>query len=389
MTTALIPDQVADLPALAERIAAAHASGTPLRVAGSGTWRDAGRPSVGEPVSLRVHRGLVEYVPGDLTLTARAGTTLHELEAITAAEGQWLGLDPVSDADGTIGATIATASDGPLSHAYGRVRDLVLGLEVITGTGERIRAGGRVVKNVAGFDLVRLHTGAWGTLGIITEVTLRLRARPAVESTVAIPLDDTRPLGAWLAPLGELPLAPLALEVLNAVVAQRIGLPTARTLLVRLGGNSARVAAQRVALDTICTGVEVPASCWTTLARSEPVEAYTARITHEPARVAATWQHVADQCAAHAVHDAGLQATPSRGLVRLVLPAHAVAPVEDWASFTRVIAPPGAHVTWERLPAHAWRHVPSSAGDRLSVGLRRAFDPARILNRGLLGEPDA
>jgi glycolate oxidase FAD binding subunit len=389
MTMAAPPDQVADLQALADQVADAHAAAAPLRITGSGTWLDAGRPCAGVPVAMRAHRGIVAYVPGDLTLTARAGTSLHELDAVTAAHGQWLGLDPASAADGTIGATIATASDGPLSHQYGRVRDLVLGLACITGTGELVRAGGRVVKNVAGFDLVRLHTGAWGTLGIITEVTLRLRARPAVDRTLAIPLDDARPLETFLSPLGDLPLAPLALELLNGAAAVALGLPPVRTLLVRLGGNHARVQAQAQALAAIGTGVDVPHDVWTTLARSEPAAAYVARITHEPARLALTWEHITAHCAAHTGTTARLQARPARGLVRVVLPASDIAGVDEWVVITRAIAPPGAHVTWERLPACAWPHVPSPVRDRLSVGLRRAFDPARVLNRDLLGESGA
>ena len=98
--------------------------------------------------------------------------------SVTSAEGQWLALDPFGARTGTLGATIATGSSGPLAHAFGTPRDNVLGLEVVTGTGDIVRAGGRVVKNVAGFDLTRLFTGAWGTLAVITEATVRLRARP-------------------------------------------------------------------------------------------------------------------------------------------------------------------------------------------------------------------
>ena len=129
-------------------------------------------------------------MPGDLTLTARAGTTLAEIERATAAERQLLALDPYGTARGTIGATIATASAGPLAHAFGTPRDLVLGLEFVTGDGAVIRAGGRVVKNVAGFDLTRLLTGAWGTLGVITEVSVRLRALPEMEESVALAVRD-------------------------------------------------------------------------------------------------------------------------------------------------------------------------------------------------------
>ena len=161
------------------------AARTPLRIAGRSHWMDAGRPVDATRIaSLAPHSGVVDYVPGDLTITVRGGTTLDEIERVTGAEGQWLPLDPFGSTDGTIGATIATGSFGPLAHGFGRARDLVLGVEFVTGDGRTVRGGGRVVKNVAGFDLVRLVTGSWGTIGIVTEATLRLYSRPASSLTV-------------------------------------------------------------------------------------------------------------------------------------------------------------------------------------------------------------
>ena len=135
-------------------------AGTPLRISGKSTWIDAGRPVNADRIaSLAAHSGVVEYTPGDLTITVKSGTTLGDIERITAEKGQWLPLDPFGSRDGSIGATIATGSFGPLAHAFGRARDLVLGVEFVTGQGKVVRGGGKVVKNVAGFDLVRLITG--------------------------------------------------------------------------------------------------------------------------------------------------------------------------------------------------------------------------------------
>jgi glycolate oxidase FAD binding subunit len=165
----------------AEIAAAVHdaaASGTPIRIVGRGTWLDAG-----EPVSAAAHlvladdSGLVAYAPDDLTVTTRAGTTLRELAECLDTRDQWVALDPEGGPDVTIGATVATCSYGPAAAIFGTVRDQVLGMTVVLGTGEVIRPGGRVVKNVAGFDVTRLMIGAWGTLGVITEVTLRVRPR--------------------------------------------------------------------------------------------------------------------------------------------------------------------------------------------------------------------
>src|SRR5438552_6449213 len=127
---------VDSVDALRDRVRDAADRRTPLRVVGRGTWLDAGRPVVAnESVSTRDLTGITEYVPGDLTLTARAGTTLEEIRLATAAHDQWLALDPYGGDEGTLGATIATASAGPLSTSFGTPRDLMLGLEFVTGEG--------------------------------------------------------------------------------------------------------------------------------------------------------------------------------------------------------------------------------------------------------------
>lgn len=163
---------------IATMVREAGASLTPLRIVGRGTWLDAGSPvAAGAHLTLEADTGIVAYVPDDLTLTARAGTTLRELAETLGEHDQWIALDPEGDHDSTLGATVATCSYGPAAAFFGTPRDQVLGMTVVLGTGEIIRVGGRVVKNVAGFDLTRLMVGAWGTLGVITEVTVRVRSR--------------------------------------------------------------------------------------------------------------------------------------------------------------------------------------------------------------------
>src|SRR5205085_6386596 len=107
---------------------------------GGGSWLDANRPvRANEALDVREHKGIVEYEPGDLTLTARAGTTLDEIALATGANGQWLALDPYGDPSrATLGATIATASYGPLAHAFGSPRDMTLGVELVSGTGDLV-----------------------------------------------------------------------------------------------------------------------------------------------------------------------------------------------------------------------------------------------------------
>lgn len=163
---------------IARAVREAASNRTALRIVGRGTWLDAGSHVAADvQLSLVEDQGVVAYVPDDLTVTARAGTTLNELEETLGAHNQWIALDPEGGGHVTVGATVATCSYGPAAALFGTPRDQVLGMTVILGTGDIIRVGGHVVKNVAGFDLTRLMIGAWGTLGVITEVTLRVRSR--------------------------------------------------------------------------------------------------------------------------------------------------------------------------------------------------------------------
>jgi len=352
------------------------------RIVAGGGWLDAGRPvRESAPLSLAGDRAIVEYVAGDLTLTARAGATLGDIAAVTAAEGQWLTLDPFGGPSGTIGATIATGSSGPLANSFGTPRDTVLGMEVVTGTGEIVRAGGRVVKNVAGFDLTRLFTGAWGTLAVITEVTVRLRARPERDETIALPIPDDQSLEPWLARLRALPFAPLALEMLSAALSARLGLGDQALLLARLGGNDDAVRAQRQLVAALGDSRDVPAGTWGALASVEsglatPVA--IVRVSAPPSRLHALWASLAagsDGALAHA--------TVGRGVVRAMRENAGGAPGDAWLA--RVGRCEGTHI-FERLSAAAWHDVPCRVNDPISRAIRAAFDPARRLNPGILGE---
>ena len=362
-------------------------AGAPLRIAGAGTWLDAGRPvRAREQLALGTLAGIVDYTPGDLTLTARAGTPLAAIDEATRAERQWLPLDPFGSPAGTIGATVATASAGPLAHAFGLPRDNVLGLEFVTGAGSVVRGGGRVVKNVAGFDLVRLLVGSWGTLGVLTEVTVRLRARPEAEVTLALrgpALAAPAPLLAALRTLGTTAIAPLALELVDARLAERLGLGDGPALLARLGGNEPFVAGQRAALAPLGDWTELPAAVWERLRDCEPREAGVVRFSAPPSRMAATWAHALAVCAA--LPGAFAHASVGRGVARCVMPTGG-APRE--AALARALASPfdGTRVV-ERLPAALWpAREPAPVRDRLERELRRAYDPQGILNPGILGQ---
>ena len=379
--TSVVALQPATTADVAAAVIEAAARGTPLRIAGRGLWLDAGRPTRdAAPLSLAALTGIVAYTPGDLTLTARAGTTLGQIAEATAPHGQWLTLDPFGSADGTLGATIATASTGPLAHAFGTPRDVTLGIEAVTGDGAVIRAGGRVVKNVAGFDLTRLFTGAWGTLGVLTEVTVRLRARPAVEETwcVAVAPDG---VDALCAALRAAPLAPLALELLDARAADVVGLGTSDALLVRLGGNDDAVAAQRTAIRVLGRAAPAPLDVWSTLRTAEPPGAAVVRLSTLPGRLAALWRTAGDITALG--HGAWRHASVGRGIVRLVVPAHER---EALDALVRAAAAQPATTVAERLPAAAWSALASPVPNaELARRVKRAFDPGALLNPGMLG----
>jgi glycolate oxidase FAD binding subunit len=221
-------------------------------------------PTDATRLELRRFTGIVEYVPGDLTLTARTGATLAELDDATAPHGQWCPVLPWGDDAASLGAVFATATTGPFERALGRPRDLAIGLEFVDGRGAIVRAGGRVVKNVAGFDLTRLLVGSWGTLGVITEVSVRLRARPAVDETWALAFDwsDDNAL-ARRTSFERGPYAPLALRRLESRDCHALGLARDRTLLARLGGNRSFVAAARNALHHLGHAEACDVSAWT------------------------------------------------------------------------------------------------------------------------------
>ena len=351
-----------------DAVRAAHNDRTPFRIVGRGTWLRAGC-AVGAARALDVSgvSGIIEYVPGDLTMTAQAGTTLAEIADATAAHNQWLPLDPFGDPQGTLGATLATASAGPLGGSIGLPRDVTVGLSFVTGTGEVVRGGGRVVKNVAGFDLVRLMIGAWGTLGVITEATVRLRARPETDETVALQLPEERDaLGTLLSTIRVAPVEPLAAELVSAPCARRIGLGDRSVMLVRLAGNATAVHHQRATLANLAAAEPASHDIWQTLQASDPESATIVRVSRRPSELARLW------CSALGANDVDAHATLSRGVVRLRLTSEE--PLEAFDPADRRVFESGRPNGNASEPTHA-----------ISRRLRDAFDPARILNPGILG----
>lgn len=374
--------------AVQERVRAAAGRGRSIRIVGGGCWLDANRPVRADTtLVMRSLAGIVEYEPGDLTLTARAGTTLDEIARATTAHGQWLALDPPGDPGRTtIGATIATASSGPLARAFGTPRDMTLGVEFVTGTGDVARGGGRVVKNVAGFDLTRLLTGSWGTLGIITEATVRLRALPAVQQTLVIDVGPTmREVEDVRSALHRLPFSPFAATLADTSLAHVLSATTrgGAALLVRLGGNDEAVRAQRDQMRALGEPREIDADVWRRFRSVEAPGMAVLRLSRLPSRFAATWldaKRIVEQWGGGYCHG-----DPGRGIARVVLPVDDEAASANLASILGT-AYDGTRI-FERLPAALWTLLaPPALRGRIEKGIKAAFDPRHVLNPGILGE---
>jgi glycolate oxidase FAD binding subunit len=264
----MTPDEVAEAVAAAPRV---------LPVAG-GT-----KPALSDGAALDVSglRGIADYDPAELTFTARPGTPLRDIAATLAEHGQYLPFDPpLVDAGATLGGTVAAGLAGPGAYRYGGVRDFVLGVQFVDGRGRLRRAGGRVVKNAAGFDLPKLLVGSMGRLGVLTELTMKVFPAPEATATVVFaPASLEAALGA-IARVGRGPIE-----------ADAVDLDVDGRLLVRLAGRAAPLAAR---VERLCRLVGLPAEAagddvWS-LAREltwAPADATLVRVGLTPAAVPA------------------------------------------------------------------------------------------------------
>ena len=185
----------------AERIRAAAAAGAALRIRGGGSKDFYGEALNGELLDTAPLNGVVSYEPSELVVTALAGTPLVELEALLAAQGQCLPFEPPHFSPrSTVGGMVAAGLSGPARATVGAVRDFVLGVKLLNGKGEHLTFGGQVMKNVAGYDVSRLMVGAMGTLGLLTEVSLKVLPVAQLEATLRFEMTQAEALGhlnAW------------------------------------------------------------------------------------------------------------------------------------------------------------------------------------------------
>ncbi|MBS0563877.1 MAG: FAD-binding protein [Proteobacteria bacterium] len=348
----------------------------PLAVRGGGTR---GAEPEGAPLTTARLRGITLYEPEALTLVARAGTPLDEIEAALAANRQRLAFEP-ADWRGllgtvgapTIGGTVAANISGPRRVGAGAARDACLGVRFVDGTGAVIRNGGRVMKNVTGYDLVRLMAGSWGTLGVLSEVALKVMPAPEAEVTLTLPgLEPARAVAAMAAALG----SPYA-----ASGAAR--LPDGR-VLIRLEGiaglvieRAGRMAAHLRDFGAAATVADAAsAAMWRGVRDVAPFHGRPGDVWRFSLRPSAA-AGVAARLGGEALLDWG------GGLVWALVPegTDARARAQPFAGHASLIrAKAGIRA---RLP----RFQPEApAVMALAAGLRARFDPRAILNRGLMG----
>ncbi len=243
--------------------------------AGALTWLDAGNSlsRVDVIVSTRRMQRIIEHEPADLVATAEAGVTLDALNTELSRAGQWLALDPPDDGRATIGGVVATGMSGAQSYGYGAPRGSVIGMRVAISDGRIIKAGGRVVKNVAGYDLCKLFTGSYGTLCLILELTFKLRPRPVRTATVVADGTLDSLLRLARATL-DARLLPVAIELLSPSVAKQLAVANDGvhpSLLIRYAGMPETVDYQvKQTLNLLqsdpaiadCSSIEEDAGCW-------------------------------------------------------------------------------------------------------------------------------
>jgi len=371
---------------LADTVAAAT---RPLRIRGGGT-REVGRPLSGEVLSVAALSGVEMYEPGALTLVARAGTPMAEVECLLAAEGQRLSFEP-PDMRGllgtagasTLGGVIAANAAGPRRVQAGAARDAALGVRFVDGAGRVVKNGGRVMKNVTGYDLVRLMAGSWGTLGVLTEIAMKVLPAPRAAATLRLhglaPGDAVAAMAAGLA-------SPF--EVTGAAHLPGDG-PMHGTLL-RLEGFEDSVSYRAGKL------VELLQS------RGD------LKVEHDPEKVAEMWARVRDVAPFHGVPGdvwrLSLRASQATGTLARIAEA---CDLHDWymdwgGALVWLRVPEGTDVRAlaGRFEGHATL-VRAAPGTRariapfppeppavasLSRGLRARFDPRGILNAGLMDD---
>jgi glycolate oxidase FAD binding subunit len=394
-----------DAKEVEETIGWALAAGKTLELTGHGSKRAIGRAAQWDAtLDLSGLCGVTLYEPEELVLSAKAGTPLAEIEALVAASRQELAFEPmdygpvlgVAPSGGTIGGGIAANLSGPRRIKAGAARDHFLGVAAVSGRGEAFKSGGRVVKNVTGYDLCKLLAGSWGTLAAMTEVTIKVLPRAETEETVlALDLDDEAACKVMAAALGSFADVSAAAH-LPAVAAARIAETASAGSAVtafRLEGVAPSVAQRKSVLQALLApfgslatlGEASSRALWRAIrdvapfAANGPVGAWHLwRVSTAPSRGAEVGRRLREEAAGELLYDwAG-------GLVWAAVPPSAEA---DAPLVRASVAAAGGHATLIRAPAAVRAAVEvftpeAPALAALTRRVREGFDPHRVLNPG-------
>jgi len=358
------------------------ADGVGVRIAGAGTkpW---GSPGVESAVELRTAGldAILEHNRGDFTAVVQPAASLRELTALFADSGQMLALDPpFGEGDAaTIGGVVATGDSGPLRHRYGAPRDLVLGITVALSDGSLARAGGKVIKNVAGYDLAKLHSGSFGTLGLICELAVRLHPVAPVHATATGRTDDPGILQRAAIALSSSSLEAQALDVRWEAQSGSILARFAGIAAVAQANEAERVLAQ---LGFHAAVTQDDYALWTRQrdAQRNTEGGAVVRVSGRPTGLA-------DACVAAQIAGATLVGRAALGLWWIGLPATAPGElVTAIARLRQVLAPSPCVVldapAYVRAHLDPWDHVEDPAVV-LMRRVKQRFDPTRTCNPGI------
>jgi glycolate dehydrogenase FAD-binding subunit len=400
------PEAVA-FPGTKEEVASllqvASEAALPVTPWGGGTKMAIGSPPnrVGLVLGLGRLNRILEHEPGDLTVTVEAGLTLDALQAALGARGQWLSLDPGSSDRATLGGILASNASGPRRHLYGTARDLVIGLTVVTADGSLVRGGGKVVKNVAGYDLPKLYVGSCGTLGVLVETTLKLRPRPDVDRLVVARFARMKDAGPAARALLGSDLLPSAVELADGEALRALGHRGGAGLLIGLDGIAEQVDWEVAELARLlgplglgeCTVLDGAArdEAWRDLARlGRPGAEHVAAVMKWavlPSQVAELMEAGA-AAAQRSGLGAALTAHAGVGIVTAILSGGldtnaVVATLTEWRTLAGSVGGQ-AMVEWAPLAVKERVAVWDTPGPtlRLMTRLKERLDPRGILNPG-------